>query len=63
MLLKARIDRSQLEYFISTEEDRNTHWRQATQLFLLQWHYSDNAVDFGRFAVKRAYQNYLLSIL
>ena len=30
MLLKVRIDRSQPQYFISTEVDRNIPWRQVS---------------------------------
>ena len=30
MIFKVRIDRSQLQYFISTEVDRNTPWRQVS---------------------------------
>ena len=30
MLLKVRIDRSQPQYFISTEVDRNAPWRQVS---------------------------------
>ena len=30
ILLKVRIDRSQLQYLISTEEDRNSPWRQVS---------------------------------
>ena len=30
MLFNVRIDRIKPQYFISTEVDRNTHWRQVS---------------------------------